>query len=188
MMMLMRKEIKKMKLKDVIVTELGTQPDPIDFEQNWIEQSLNYYRYGRSPRLMELSGDAHITKLFGDYIMPSYSECAISLYETDEKEVFKKIISWLLRTKERFEIQLNAYEEQKANLLKQVETINKAYFNDTPQTPNPDLDEHVTNYTKSVNSSDLGTPMARLDEITRLYQNVLENWCTAFYQAFIIVL
>jgi len=145
------------------------------------------------PLCDSLDDDAHTLKLLIEYIAPRCFEKTILVVEQDEypanREVYSlfcKMVNWINMTKDYHEKIINAIAGI-SDFMASVKDVNKTYFNDTPQSPNPDLDTHVTNYTKSESENPLATPAARLDEIRRLYENELENWCNDFIDTFIIM-
>lgn len=140
-----------------------------------------------------LDEDQNTLNLLRNYIAPRCFEQTIYVAEEDEYpanrevySIFCKMVNWVYMTKDYHEKIINAIDGI-TDFMASVKDVNKTYFNDTPQSPNPDLDTHVTNYTKSESENQLATPAARLDEIRRLYENELENWCNDFIDTFIIM-
>lgn len=84
-------------------------------------------------------------------------------------------------TRDRYELLLGFYRDTREQLLSRL--VSKSYVrtNDTPQ--NGGLfedDRHTSNYTESGSETDSATPMQRLDEISRLYRDVIDEWVGEF--------
>lgn len=190
------KTMKKIKLGDIICNGEGGFTDPflVPSDINYLEVSSSYWFRGREVSSAILN-DAHIKTLFSNYIMPSLYDKTVSLanewsdedtvYSNNER-MFRKILAWCMRTREYHNKVIDACEN--LDLMKEVKATTRNYFNDTPQSPDPDLDTHITNYTKSESSNELATPASRIEEIRRLYQDEYQNWYNEFYQSFIMIL
>ena len=118
-----------------------------------------------------------------DYTIPSLTWENISPF-------FNKLINTITRTKDYYLTLLNIYNNQKNNLLNQVKSIstNTTRFNDTPQNGGEFVnDMHTSEFTKVNNSieSDVNTLMYRINEIQRLYRNVMKDWVDEFEKLFI---
>lgn len=188
--------MKKIRLGDIICNAFGDFTDPFDVpaDVNYLEVANGWWFRARSAFADDIASDTTIKTLIGDYVIPSLYDMTIALvddWDTEETEAaikertYRSILSWLKRTRE---VHKKIIEASNVELMKSVENVTKTYFNDTPQSPNPDLDNHTTNYTKNVNTSDLGTPASRIDEIRRLYENEFQNWYNEFFQSFIMLL
>lgn len=93
-------------------------------------------------------------------------------------------------TKDKYSKLLAIYEAQKDNLLNKVETIasGTTRFNDTPQDSGDYSDDtHTTNIsqTSGASSTDVDTLMARIDEISKKFENVMLRWVNEFDSLFI---
>ena len=97
-------------------------------------------------------------------------------------------------SKEKYLTLLNLYTAQKDNLMKQLEGTTTSTSdhreNDTPQNGGTwEDDEHSSYYEQNGStttvSTDPMTVMARLDEIQRMFRNLLEDWCKEFRKLFI---
>lgn len=188
------KTMKKIKLGEIICNGEGGFTDPFftPSDVNFLEVASTYWFRGRQFSSDALS-DPHVKNLFSLYIMPTLYDKFIALSPDDEdneysikERVFRGIIAWCMKTRDYHNRIINACEN--IDLMKEVKATTRNYFNDTPQSPDPDLDTHITNYTKSESSNELATPAARIDEIRRLYQNEYQNWYNEFYQSFIMIL
>ena len=73
-----------------------------------------------------------------------------------------------------------------ANLLDKIGSETKAKFNDTPQNGGDfDNDEHLSTITTTTTEQDLVPLINRLDDISRLYKDVLSDWADEFSVLFI---
>lgn len=127
-----------------------------------------------------------ILDLFGQ----RYAEHGIVCYEHDasDAEKAKAVTSglWLLcgalnNTYARYAPLLKEYGDKINDLMGQVKVgaTASARFNDTPQNGGDfSADTYTTNITQtqSETASDQDTPVARLDEIRRLWRNVQKEW------------
>ena len=104
------------------------------------------------------------------------------------------MVSIITQTYERYSTLLGLYASEKSKLLDGITTTTQGVgqFNDTPQNIQTSVDNytgdsHITNISKSsaVATSDADTKIARLDEITRKYRNLLKDWSDEFEQIFI---
>lgn len=131
----------------------------------------------------------NVSKDFGsDEEMISDSE-----YAEHKLHFIVALTNIFVQTKDRYMFLLQAYKSEETKLLDGVKTLTTGVgrFNDTPQNIT-DGDEfgdntHLSNITKSTAeaSSDFDTKMARLDEITRKYRNLLKDWTDEFDSLFI---
>ena len=114
------------------------------------------------------------------------------------------LLNYIDKTSPKYRKLLALYSSAEDKLLDKLQTIVDAdadtngtsRFNDTPQNPAEEdefaEDDYTTNLTKSnshsesgsTTSYDEGTIMSRLDEIHRLYQNVMERWVGEFGKFF----
>lgn len=114
------------------------------------------------------------------------------------------LLNYIDKTSPKYRKLLALYTSAENKLLDKLQTIVDAdadsngtsRFNDTPQNPAEEdefaEDDYTTNLTKSTSHSesgsttsyDEGTIMSRLDEIHRLYQNVMERWVGEFGKFF----
>lgn len=114
------------------------------------------------------------------------------------------LLNYIDKTSPKYRKLLALYTSAEDKLLDKLQTIVDAdadtngtsRFNDTPQNPAEEdefaEDDYTTNLTKSnshsesgsTTSYDEGTIMSRLDEIHRLYQNVMERWVGEFEKFF----
>lgn len=151
---------------------------------------------------------SHATKLLQEIYRKYYSHYCFALrkeFGTDSQMVLddefnEKLIhlrtmmtNIFFETKDRYLLQLSLYTSEKSKLLDGVKTTTTGVgrFNDTPQNiTNGDEfgdNTHISNITKSTAEavSDVDTKMARLDEISRRYRNLLKDWVNEFDSLFI---
>lgn len=94
----------------------------------------------------------------------------------------KKIVYQMVATYPRYKKLLDSYAAEESKLMDQVKSYTK--FNDTPQMANQyDSNEYVSTYTEYGN--DIATKMARLDEIKRMYADLMNDWVDEFHNLFI---
>ena len=141
-----------------------------------------------------------INELWQSIIARYYDDYAVMISEEDDtipsltweniSPFFNKLINTITRTKDYYLTLLNIYNNQKNNLLNQVKSIstNTTRFNDTPQNGGEFVDDnHTSEFTKVNNSieSDVNTMMYRINEIQKLYRNVMKDWVDEFEKLFI---
>ena len=91
-----------------------------------------------------------------------------------------------LSTYEKYIVLIDFYAAQKANLLNRIGSISKNKYNDTPQNGGDfDNDEHLSTINTTTVEQDVSPLINRLDDISRLYQNVLSDWADEFKHLFI---
>lgn len=91
-----------------------------------------------------------------------------------------------LSTCEKYLVLLNFYAAEKANLLNRIGSVSKNKYNDTPQNGGDfDNDEHLSTINTTTVEQDVAPLINRLDDISKLYQNVLSDWADEFKHLFI---
>ena len=103
------------------------------------------------------------------------------------------LVSVIMNTYDRYSVILDSYANAKTRLMDKLRDEGNSItrFNDTPQNEEDDdefeNDEHVTNLTnyKTENAREVMTPIARLEELTRLYDNIIKDWTDEFKGVFI---
>ena len=74
----------------------------------------------------------------------------------------------------------------RGHLLDKIGSTTKSKFNDTPQNGGDfDNDEHLSTINTTTAEQDVMPLINRLDDISRLYQNVLSDWADEFKHLFI---
>lgn len=103
--------------------------------------------------------------------------------DADYSNVFVPVMSkliYLLRSSlDRYTEIISAYTKKKDQLLSQISSTNTSTFTDAPQTDiqTKIIDEdHVSTITKNVMQTDGSSPIARINEIERLYEDAYDRW------------
>lgn len=123
-----------------------------------------------------LKDDANsIAMLLHDYLVPKIWNFTIAVSDNDTIEgnadiddFIQRAGAWLASTFPAYDVRINAFNSLKTKLLDEVssESINK--FNDAPQTPyiagETDGDDHLTNLTKNIQTSQVTTNANRRGE------------------------
>ena len=127
---------------------------------------------------------------FHDYIWPRFYNEAIIYTDTDEIDDFVEkfaetkvgqIISWWLSSSEKYSLLIQNLEANKSKLLDDVKSASISRFNDTPQNSGDFSDDnHTSTVTKTENSSNVGTMMARLNEIEDNIKQLYIDWSNEF--------
>ena len=129
-------------------------------------------------------------KCFKEYIWPRFYNEAIIYTDTDEIEDFVEkfcetkagqIMSWWQSSSEKYSLLIQNLEANKSKLLDDVKSVSISRFNDTPQNSGDfSDDQHTSTATKTENSSNVGTMMARLNEIEDNIKQLYIDWSNEF--------
>ena len=127
---------------------------------------------------------------FNDYIWPRFYQEAIIYVDSDESESFLEkfcrtkagqIFAWWMSSSEKYVMLIQNLEANKAKLLDDVKSSSVARFNDTPQNSGDFSDDnHTSNITTTTSSSNVGTMMARLNEIEDNIKQLYIDWSDEF--------
>lgn len=113
----------------------------------------------------------------------------INAYTSDTFAEVKNKMRYIYQTTyDKYKVLLDAYTNEKANLLDKVKATNKTKFNDTPQADETGLDgdNYVSTYT--IQESEVGFEIIdRLAKVQTLFMNVLNEWCKEFSNMFMKV-
>lgn len=93
--------------------------------------------------------------------------------------VMSKLVYLLRASLNRYTEIISAYTKKKDQLLSQISSTNTSTFTDAPQTDiqTKIIDEdHVSTITKNVIQTDGSSPVARINEIERLYDDAYDRW------------
>ena len=133
---------------------------------------------------------AETSKCFHDYIWPRFYQEAIIYVDSDESEDFLEkfcrtkvgqIMAWWQSSTEKYSLLIQNLENNKAKLLDDVKSSSTSRFNDTPQNSGDFSDDnHTSTVTKTENSSNVGTMMARLNEIEDNIKQLYIDWSNEF--------
>ena len=127
---------------------------------------------------------------FRDYIWPRFYQEAIIYVDSDEDEDFVEkfcrtkagqIMAWWQSSSEKYVMLIQNLEANKSKLLDDVKSSSTSRFNDTPQNSGDfSDDQHTSTVTKTENSSNVGTMMARLNEIEDNIKQLYIDWSNEF--------
>ena len=127
---------------------------------------------------------------FRNYIWPRFYQEAITYTDSDENEDFVEkfcrtkvgqIIAWWMSSTEKYSLPIQNLTANKSKLLDDVKSTSISRFNDTPQNLGDFSDDHHTSTaTKTENSSNVGTMMARLNEIEDNIKQLYIDWSDEF--------
>ena len=125
-------------------------------------------------------------KCFQEYIWPRFYNETIIYTDTDEIENFVEkfietkagqIMSWWQSSTEKYSLLIQNLTANKTKLLDDVKSASISRFNDTPQNSGDfSDDQHTSTVTKTENSSNVGTMMARLNEIEDNIKQLYIDW------------
>ena len=129
-------------------------------------------------------------KCFREYIWPRFYQEAIIYADLDKNEDFVEkfcrtkvgqIMSWWQSSSEKYSLLIQNLEANKSKLLDDVKSASISRFNDTPQNSGDfSDDQHASTVTKTENSSNVGTMMARLNEIEDNIKQLYIDWSNEF--------
>ena len=181
---------------DDIRKEVGLYPDTkgpysvISFGISlsaFINECLLHANYTRYTGITETTES---NKCFKEYIWPRFYQEAIIYRDSDESEDFVEkfartkigqIMAWLQSSTEKYSLLIQNFENNKAKLLDDVKSSSVARFNDTPQNSGDfSDDQHTSTVTKTENSSNVSTMMARLNEIEDNIKQLYIDWSNEF--------
>ena len=118
------------------------------------------------------------------------SKTWIKYVSDDFREFMIRFLSILSQTRNRYEILIGEYNNQKSSLMNQLKTSSttKSRFNDVPQEKLVyQSDDYATNASigESESLTDTTTPILRLKEIEINYSNIIKDWTSEFEGLFI---
>ena len=91
------------------------------------------------------------------------------------------LIETFYETKDKYIALIQAQENLKADILKNVDSLNETWFNDTPQSAGDYTDtNHTTTYTKQKSSLNLGPVSAKLEEVDKAMNDIYARWVNEF--------
>lgn len=127
---------------------------------------------------------------FKQYIWPRFYQEAIIYVDSDESEDFVEkfcrtkagqIMAWWTASSEKYKLLIQNLNANKAKLLDDVKSASISRFNDTPQNSGDFSDDaHTSTVTKTENSSNVSTMMARLNEIEDNIKQLYIDWSNEF--------
>ena len=105
--------------------------------------------------------------------------------EGAKERVVHKLVNRFQLTQDRYTVLLDSYAETKEKLLTGLKSESFSTFNDTPQGSGDFTDDqHVTNYTKTTNSTDFEPIMAKLERVQTKYRSLMADWVREFRTLF----
>ena len=129
-------------------------------------------------------------KCFKDYIWPRFYQEAIIYVDSDDTEDFVEkfartkvgqIFAWWQSSSDKYKLLIQNLNNNKLKLLDDVKSSSTSRFNDTPQNSGDfSDDQHTSTVTKTENSSNVGTMMARLNEIEDNIKQLYMDWSDEF--------
>ena len=136
------------------------------------------------------SDTAESVNCFQLYIWPRFYQEFVIYTDSDETEDFVKkfartkvgqIFAWWTSSSEKYSMLIQNLNNNKQKLLDDVKSSSVARFNDTPQNSGDfSDDQHTSTVTKTENSSNVGTMMARLNEIEDNIKQLYIDWSNEF--------
>ena len=154
---------------------------------SFMNKCLLYSNYSEIEGTIE---DAQGYECFVNYIWPRFYQEAVIYVDSDEDEDFVKkfartkvgqIFAWWKSSMEKYSMLIQNLENNKAKLLDDVKSSSTSRFNDTPQNSGDFSDDaHTSTVTKTENSSNVGTMMARLNEIEDNIKQLYLDWSNEF--------
>ena len=133
---------------------------------------------------------AESVNCFQSYIWPRFYQEAIIYVDSDEDEDFVKkfartkvgqILAFWQSSSGKYSLLIQNLEANKSKLLDDVKSSSTSRFNDTPQNSGDFSDDaHTSTITKTENSSNVGTMMARLNEIEDNIKQLYMDWSNEF--------
>ena len=133
---------------------------------------------------------AESVNCFQSYIWPRFYQEAIIYVDSDEDEDFVKkfartkvgqILAFWQSSSGKYSLLIQNLEANKNKLLDDVKSSSTSRFNDTPQNSGDFSDDaHTSTITKTENSSNVGTMMARLNEIEDNIKQLYIDWSNEF--------
>ena len=127
---------------------------------------------------------------FRNYIWPRFYQEAIVYADLDKNEDFLEkfcrtkvgqILAWWQSSTEKYSLLIQNLNANKSKLLDDVKYASISRFNDKPQNSGDfSDDQHTSTVTKTENSSNVGTMMARLNEIEDNIKQLYIDWSNEF--------
>ena len=154
---------------------------------SFMNKCLLYSNYSEIEGTVE---DAQGYECFVNYIWPRFYQEAIIYVDSDEDEDLVQkfcrtkvgqIFAWWKSSMEKYTMLIQNLEANKKKLLDDVKSSSTSRFNDTPQNSGDFSDDaHTSTITKTENSSNVGTMMARLNEIEDNIKQLYMDWSNEF--------
>lgn len=140
--------------------------------------------------LTDFTESSEALTCFQNYIWPRFYQEFVVYTDLDENEDFVEkfartkvgqIMSWWMSSTEKYSLLIQNLTANKSKLLDDVKSASISRFNDTPQNSGDfSDDQHTSTVTKTENSSNVGTMMARLNEIEDNIKQLYMDWSDEF--------
>ena len=154
----------------------------------FLSDCLVKVNFSRSPGANTETTESN--KCFKEYIWPRFYQEAIIYADLDENEDFVEkfartkvgqIMAWWKSSIDKYSLLIQNLEANKNKLLDDVKSASISRFNDTPQNSGDfSDDQHTSTVTKTENSSNVSTMMARLNEIEDNIKQLYIDWSNEF--------
>ena len=154
---------------------------------SFLNSCLSKVNFVTAPYFTETAESANCFQL---YIWPRFYQEAIIYTDLDKNEDFVEkfartkvgqIMSWWQSSSEKYVLLIKNLTANKSKLLDDVKSASISRFNDTPQNSGDFSDDnHTSTVTKTENSSNVGTMMARLNEIEDNIKQLYIDWSNEF--------
>lgn len=179
---------------DEIRKELGSPYDSGEGPYSLINESFNGFINGCLKKVgyntVSFNDTQESYECFRKYLWPRFYQEAIIYVDSDEDEDFIKkfcrtkvgqIMAWWISSTEKYSMLIQNLTNNKQKLLDDVKSTSISRFNDTPQNSGDfSDDQHTSTVTKTENSSNVGTMMARLNEIEDNIKQLYIDWSNEF--------
>ena len=153
----------------------------------FIEKCLTYTNFSKPIGSVET---IETRTCFKNYIWPRFYQESVIYVDSDENEdLIQKfartkvgqIFAWWQSSSEKYILLIQNLTANKSKLLDDVKSASISRFNDTPQNSGDFSDDaHTSTVTKTENSSNVGTMMARLNEIEDNIKQLYIDWSNEF--------
>ena len=154
---------------------------------SFLKSCLSKVNFYVAPDFTETAESVNCFQL---YIWPRFYQEAIIYADLDKNEDFiekfcstkvGQIFAWWMSSTEKYSLLIQNLEANKTKLLDDVKSASISRFNDTPQNSGDfSDDQHTSTVTKTENSSNVGTMMARLNEIEDNIKQLYIDWSNEF--------
>ena len=155
--------------------------------KTFLNDCLQKVNFKNSPKFTETQESQ---TCFQNYIWPRFYQEFVIYTDSDESEDFVEkfcrtkvgqIFAWWMSSTEKYSLLIQNLEANKSKLLDDVKSASISRFNDTPQNSGDfSDDQHASTVTKTENSSNVGTMMARLNEIEDNIKQLYIDWSNEF--------
>lgn len=151
-----------------------------DLDVSWTDDVLS------TDEVNNLWNNYVVPKLWSNYVAINDADLDDDSISTSDKnailldmsqELLATIAAIIKATYSRYKAILDAYKAEEGHLMDGLTSKSTSKFNDTPQgSGDYTNDQYTSTITQSSNETDVGTPMQRLEEITKGYKDTYGNW------------